>query len=159
MNQWLLSLQKGIKTIKYWNYRLDEHGIWLANRLFKCIYQPLFSTRFLIWIVFSRVIIQFEIRQKIWFHFIASIGIRRISNTIIQSTENASLTSFSYFPPPYIVLYAIHCAVLLLTTVSICMWSNDVAVSTESLLTHFSPVSHFYTPWKRQKVFWRFQGV
>ena len=28
-------------------------------------------------------------------------------------------------------------------------------------LTHFSPVSHFYTPWKRQKplVFWRFQGV
>ena len=23
-------------------------------------------------------------------------------------------------------------------------------------LTHFSPVSHFYTPWK---VFWRFQGV
>ena len=29
------------------------------------------------------------------------------------------------------------------------------------LLTHFSPVSHFYTLWKRQKtkVFWRFQGV
>ena len=27
-----------------------------------------------------------------------------------------------------------------------------------STLTHFSPVSHFYTPWKLQ-VFWRFQGV
>ena len=26
------------------------------------------------------------------------------------------------------------------------------------LLTHFSPKSHFYTPWKRQN-FWRFQGV
>ena len=26
------------------------------------------------------------------------------------------------------------------------------------LLTHFSPVSHFYTPWK-PLVFWRFQGV
>ena len=28
-------------------------------------------------------------------------------------------------------------------------------------LTHFSPVPHFYTPWKRQKtfVFWRFQGI
>ena len=28
-------------------------------------------------------------------------------------------------------------------------------------LTRFSPVSHFYTPWKRQKtkVFWRFQRV
>ena len=57
MNQWLLSLQEGIKTIKYWNYRLDEHGIHLANRLFECLYQPLFSTRFFIWVVFSRVII------------------------------------------------------------------------------------------------------
>ena len=27
-----------------------------------------------------------------------------------------------------------------------------------STLTHFSPVSHFYTPWKRQKNF-GFQGV
>ena len=62
MNQWFLRLQKGIKTTKYWNYRLDEHGIQLANRLFECIYQPLFSTRFLIWAVFSSVIIQIEIR-------------------------------------------------------------------------------------------------
>ena len=27
------------------------------------------------------------------------------------------------------------------------------------LLVHFCPVTHFYTPWKRQKTFWRFQGV
>ena len=33
MNQWLLRLQKVIKSMKYWNYRLDEHGIQLANRL------------------------------------------------------------------------------------------------------------------------------
>ena len=39
----------------------------LANRLFECIYQPLFSTRFLIWVVLSKVIIQIEIRQKIRF--------------------------------------------------------------------------------------------
>ena len=25
-------LAEGIKTIKYWNYRLEEHGIQLANR-------------------------------------------------------------------------------------------------------------------------------
>ena len=62
MNQWFLSLQKGIKTIKYWNYRLNVHGIQLANRLFECIWQPLFSTRFFIWVVVSRVIIQIEIR-------------------------------------------------------------------------------------------------
>ena len=31
MNQWFLSLKKGIKTIKYWNYR---HGIQIANKLF-----------------------------------------------------------------------------------------------------------------------------
>ena len=30
VNQWFLSLQKGIKTIKYWNYRLDEHRIQLV---------------------------------------------------------------------------------------------------------------------------------
>ena len=29
---------------------------------------------------------------------------------------------------------------------------------TTTSLTHFSPVSHFYTSWK-PKVFWRFQGV
>ena len=56
MNQWFLRLQKGIKTTKYWNYRLDEHGIQLANRFLNV------STRFLIWAVFSRVIIQIEIR-------------------------------------------------------------------------------------------------
>ena len=65
MNQWFLTLQKGIKVIKYWKYRLDEHDIQLTNRLFDCIYQPLFSTSFLIWVVFNRVIIQIEIRQKI----------------------------------------------------------------------------------------------
>ena len=43
MNQWFLRLQKAIKTTKYWNCRLDEHGIQLANRLFECIEQPLFS--------------------------------------------------------------------------------------------------------------------
>ena len=47
MNQWFLSLQKGIKTIKYWNYRLDENGIQLANRLFECIYQLLSLPGFL----------------------------------------------------------------------------------------------------------------
>ena len=28
-------------------------------------------------------------------------------------------------------------------------------------LTHFSPVSHFYTPWniRKPKIFWRVQGV
>ena len=62
MNQWFLRLQKGIKTTKYWNFRLDGHDIQLAKRLFECIYQPLFSTRFLIWTVFSRVNIQIEIR-------------------------------------------------------------------------------------------------
>ena len=62
MNQWFLRLQKGIKTTKYWIYRLDEHDIQLAKRLFECIYQPLFSTTFLIWAVFSRVNIQIEIR-------------------------------------------------------------------------------------------------
>ena len=31
MNQWFLSLQKGIETIKYWNYRPDKHDIQLAN--------------------------------------------------------------------------------------------------------------------------------
>ena len=65
MTQWFLSLHKGIKNIKYWNYRLDEHGIQLANRLFECIYQAFFSTRFLIGVVFKRVIIQIKIRQKI----------------------------------------------------------------------------------------------
>ena len=29
----------------------------------------------------------------------------------------------------------------------------------QQLLTHFSPVSHFYTPWKRQKGFLTFQGI
>ena len=47
MNQCFLSLQKGIKTIKYWNYRLDENGIQLANRLFECIYQLLSLPGFL----------------------------------------------------------------------------------------------------------------
>ena len=27
MNQWFIRLQKGIKTMKYWNYRHDEYGI------------------------------------------------------------------------------------------------------------------------------------
>ena len=38
---------------------------------------------------------------------------------------------------------------------------NDSSSPSLNSLTHFSPVSHFYTPWKRQKnlVFWRFQGV
>ena len=63
MNQWFFRLHTGIKSIKHWNYRLDEHGIQLANRLFECIYQPSFSTRFLIWVVFIRVIIQIGIRQ------------------------------------------------------------------------------------------------
>ena len=27
VNQWFLRLQKGIKTMKYWNYRHDEYGI------------------------------------------------------------------------------------------------------------------------------------
>ena len=64
MNQWFLSFQKGLKTIKYWNYRLDEHGMQLANGLLECIYQFLFSIGFLICVVFSRVIIQIEIRQE-----------------------------------------------------------------------------------------------
>ena len=64
MNQWFLSFQKGIKTIKYWNYRLNKHGIQLAKRLSKCICQPLFFIRLLIWVIFSRVIIQIKIRQK-----------------------------------------------------------------------------------------------
>ena len=64
MNQWFLSFQKSIKTIKYWNYRLDEHGMQLANGLLECIYQFLFSIGFLICVVFSRVIIQIEIRQE-----------------------------------------------------------------------------------------------
>ena len=66
-NIWLLSWQKGIKTIKYWNYKVDIHGKQLANRLFECIYQPLFPTRLLIWVTFSRVITSIEIGQKIWF--------------------------------------------------------------------------------------------
>ena len=37
MNQWFLSLQKGIKTIKYWNYKPDEYGIDLVKWLFECI--------------------------------------------------------------------------------------------------------------------------
>ena len=65
MNQWFLNLQRGIKTTKYWNYRLDEYGIQLINRLLECIYQPLFFNRFLIWVVFSEAIIQIKIRQKI----------------------------------------------------------------------------------------------
>ena len=36
-------------------------------------------------------------------------------------------------------------------------FSSDAFIFTEKkvvvLLTHFSPVSHFYTPWKRQKTF------
>ena len=63
--QWFLILQESIKNIKYWNYKVDEHGMQLANRLFECIYQPFFSTRFLIRVVFKRAIIQIEIRQKI----------------------------------------------------------------------------------------------
>ena len=31
MNQWLLNLQKGIKTIKYWNYRQDKYCIQLKE--------------------------------------------------------------------------------------------------------------------------------
>ena len=27
MNQWFIRLQKGIKTMKYWNYRHEEYGI------------------------------------------------------------------------------------------------------------------------------------
>ena len=57
--------QAGFKTVKYWNYRLEEHGIQLANRSIEYIYQPLFSTRFLIWVILFRVIIQIEIGQKI----------------------------------------------------------------------------------------------
>ena len=72
-NQCFLNLQKGIETIKYWSYRLDEHSIQLANRLFECIYPPLFSTRFLIWDFFSRVIIQIEIRHKLWLQRVPSI--------------------------------------------------------------------------------------
>ena len=63
--QWFLSLQKSIKNIKYWYYRLDEHGMQVVNRLFEYIYQPFFSTRFLIQVVFKRIIIQIEITQKI----------------------------------------------------------------------------------------------
>ena len=72
MNQWFLNLQKGIKTTKYWNYRLEEYGIRLINRLLECIYQPLFFNRFLIWVVFSNVIIQIKIRQKICFKIASS---------------------------------------------------------------------------------------
>ena len=45
---------------------LQTGGAWnpATNKLFECIYQTLCSVRFLIWIVFSRVIIQIEIRQK-----------------------------------------------------------------------------------------------
>ena len=32
-------------------------------------------------------------------------------------------------------------------------FSNNSKRKTSSVLTHFSPVSHFYTPWKRQKTF------
>ena len=27
MNQWFIRLQKGIKTMKYWNYKHEEYGI------------------------------------------------------------------------------------------------------------------------------------
>ena len=50
MNQWFLSLQKGIKTIEYWNYRLVKQGIQILHtkHVFESIYQPFLSTRFLI---------------------------------------------------------------------------------------------------------------
>ena len=50
MNQWFLSLQKGIKTIEYWNYRLVKQGIQILHtkQVFESIYQPFLSTRFLI---------------------------------------------------------------------------------------------------------------
>ena len=40
---------------------------WLANNLSECIYHSPFSTRFFIWVIFIRVIIQIKIRKKIWF--------------------------------------------------------------------------------------------
>ena len=55
-------------------------------------------------------------------------------------------------------------------TISNCFWTWNgkniilrfrtfTKIKTE--LTHFSSMSHFYTPWKRQKtlVLWRFQGL
>ena len=65
-NQWLLSLKEGIKTIKYWNYRLNEHGVQLTNRFSEFIYRLLFSDRLLIWVDLIRLTIQIEIK-KIWF--------------------------------------------------------------------------------------------
>ena len=46
-------LAEKYKNIKNWTYRLDEHGIQLANKLFECIYQP-----------FS-LLVPIKIRQKL----------------------------------------------------------------------------------------------
>ena len=51
--------------------------------------------------------------------------------------------------------------VALWTTFSSQMRSRFASIRSINSLTHFCPMSHFYTPWKRQKTygFWRFQGV
>ena len=33
------------------------------------------------------------------------------------------------------------------------LYGNNNFVRLSKLLTHFSPMSHFYTPWKRQKTY------
>ena len=39
------------------------------------------------------------------------------------------------------------------------MWLHRKYLKARFLLTHYSPVLLFYTPWKHQKVFWCFRGV
>ena len=43
--------------------------------------------------------------------------------------------------------------VSLTTVATTCEEYKDVLIDAIDKLTHFSPVPHFYTPWKRQKTF------
>ena len=69
----ILSLEKSINE-KYHilELQLDEHGIYTACWLFECIYQPFFSTRFLIWL-FSKGSSSKESFQRVPLHHQCSL--------------------------------------------------------------------------------------
>ena len=65
-NIWIICSSDCRKVLSYQILEIQTGGARnpATNKLFECIYRTLCSIRFLIWVVFSRVIIQIEIRQK-----------------------------------------------------------------------------------------------
>ena len=128
--------------------------------------------------------VHFSVRIVFWFSFIPErnfitvskevINLSLVSGLIFQLCNFMwSLSEIFFFSQVSVYLRMIislreKCPNTELFLVRIFSYSDWIRIRNNSVfghisrsvcLTHFSPVSHFYTTWKCQMVFWRFQGL